>query len=494
MTAAPDILLIVSDQHAPRFAGCHGDRFGVTPNLDRLAARGVVFDNAYCPSPICLPSRMSLLTGKDPHRHRCWTNDDALPSDEPTYAHALGAAGYRPELIGRMHIIGPDQLHGFTARPIGDHNANWPGAPGVDHGVLAGTAGPDVVSLQRSGPGCGVYEMKDEAVAGIAAARLRELGAARQAGDRTPFALTVGFMLPHPPYVVNPEDYAAIPPEAAIPRLPPPASWHPALAAWREATGIDGATAADRARARRAYYGLVRKLDRLAGRVLGALEAAGLADDTLVIYTSDHGDHAGDRGLFWKHTFHDDSAKVPLIMAWPGHLPEGERRAAVCSLVDLAPTLIEAAGAPPLPGIDGASLLGVARDPAAPWLDETFSEYGVDPGQAYGGGHCTVRRMVRDGRWKLIWHDDGPAQLFDLAADPDELSDRAADPACAAIVARLTRRVLAGWDPGAIRAALIERHTRKEVWRRWAHRTSPADTHRWSVPAHERIWVDAAAD
>jgi len=117
----PNILYILSDQHARDVLGCYGDKIVRTPNIDRLAAKGVAFDQVYTPSPICVPARMSLLTGKFPFRQKCWTNSDALASDIPTTAHAMGAAGYYPTLIGRLHAIGPDQLHGHAHREIGDH-------------------------------------------------------------------------------------------------------------------------------------------------------------------------------------------------------------------------------------------------------------------------------------------------------------------------------------------------------------------------------------
>src|SRR6185312_433223 len=210
MAAQPDIVFIFSDQHAQRVSGCYGDRAGVTPRLDALAREGVVFDNAYCAAPICGPSRMALMTGREPHVNRCWLNDDVLNSGTPTFAHALGAAGYRTALVGRMHFIGVDQTHGFSERLVGDHSANWPGNPSFDHGELRGTAGPDLVSVTKSGAGINAYDWKDRDAAAAAAGWLKAAGERRAAGDATPFMLTVGFMLPHPPYVADPEDFAAV--------------------------------------------------------------------------------------------------------------------------------------------------------------------------------------------------------------------------------------------------------------------------------------------
>ena len=127
MTDQPNILFIMSDQHAPRVTGCYGDEIVRTPNLDKLAAKGTTFDNAYTPSPLCVPARMSFLTGKYPSSQNCWTNSDSLASDLPTTAHSLGAAGYKPKLVGRLHSIGPDQMHGYEERFVGDHSTNWIG-------------------------------------------------------------------------------------------------------------------------------------------------------------------------------------------------------------------------------------------------------------------------------------------------------------------------------------------------------------------------------
>ena len=142
MSERANLLYLHSDQHSPFVAGCYGDGLVHTPNLDRLAARGVVLDTCYCPSPLCVPSRMSALTGRHPFENEVWTNSHVLDSAIPTLAHSMGAGGYRPVLIGRMHALGPDQLHGYAERLVGDHGPNHLGGRGVDHGELTGTAGP----------------------------------------------------------------------------------------------------------------------------------------------------------------------------------------------------------------------------------------------------------------------------------------------------------------------------------------------------------------
>jgi choline-sulfatase len=486
----PNLLFLLSDQHARHVLGCYGDRLVRTPNLDRLAASGVVFDNAYCPSPICVPSRMSMLTGRHPSAQDCWTNDDFLASDRPTWLHALGAAGYRPHLSGRLHAMGPDQMHGYVTRDTGDHSANYAGIPRHDMGPLHQTNDPWRASLEVSGAGQSAYQVKDMEATDAACAELERLAASRRGGSSDPFCLSVGLMLPHPPYVAWPEDYALYAGKVPAPALPVPEAGreHPWLAWWRSDRGIAEVTPAEALRARAAYWGLVTRLDLLIGRILGTLDRLGLAENTLVVYTSDHGDQLGERGLWWKHTFYEESAAVPLILSWPGRLPRGERRPQVVNLVDVTATMLEALGAAPLPEAQGTSLLGVARDGSTPWFDETVSEYCTDAIPAWTGGMAVRQRMLRAGRWKLIYYHGYRPQLFDLAEDPRELHDLAEDPAHRAVREQLTRRLLADWDPDAIAERMRRRRAEKDVVADWARATRPADSHRWHiVPEQNRI-------
>lgn len=490
----PNLLFIFSDQHAQKVAGCYGDKLVRTPHLDRLAARGVVFDNAYCPSPICVPSRMSMLTARHPSAQECWTNDDFLASDRATWPHALGAAGYRPLLISRLHAMGPDQMHGYVERQVGDHSPNYGGVARHDMGVLNNTNDPWRASVEISGPGQSSYQLKDMETAEAACTELARIAAERRDGSDEPFCLTIGFMLPHPPYVAWREDYALYAGKIGIPDLPAPASGdeHPWLAWWRSDRGIATTRREDALRARAAYWGLVTRLDILIGQVLDALQRHGLADDTLVVYSSDHGDQLGERGLWWKHTFYDESAKVPLILSWPARLPAGERRQQIVNLIDVSATMLDALGAAPLPNAQGRSFLAVARDASAPWIDEIFSEYCTDAVPPWTGGMAVQQRMIRAGRWKLIYYNAYRPQLFDLAADPHELQDLAEDPTHRAVRAQLTQRLLAEWDPDAIAARMRARRKDKDVIAGWARGVKPVDQHRWQVTA-EQNWIDDRA-
>lgn len=185
MPDQPNLLYIHTDQHSPCVTGCYGDPLVETPNLDQLAADGALFDNVYCASPICVPSRMSMLSGRHPYQNEVWTNEHILDSGIPTLAHAMGAAGYQPVLAGRMHSLGPDQLHGYAERLIGDHSPNYVGSVGPDRGVLNGTAGPHRISLQRGGPGQSAYQVHDEYVTLAAVDYLNRMGRNAYPANRT---------------------------------------------------------------------------------------------------------------------------------------------------------------------------------------------------------------------------------------------------------------------------------------------------------------------
>jgi len=490
----PNLLYIMSDQHAQHVAGCYGDAVVETPALDRLAARGVVMQNAYCPSPICVPSRMSMLTACHPHRQDVWTNDDMLASDRPTWLHALGAAGYRPKLIGRLHAMGPDQLHGYAERSVGDHSPNWPGIARHDMGVLAQANNPNPGSLVLSGAGQSAYELKDRDVLDATLAELDRLASIDPTG-REPFCLTVGLMLPHAPYVAAAERVAHYLERLGPPRLAPDRTdgLHPWIAWWRENRGLNQADAADGARARAAYWALVTEMDAMIGRILDRLEETGLNENTLIVYSSDHGDHVGERGLWWKHTFYDEAVKVPAILSWPGTLPEGRRSDRVVSLMDLAQTMIEALGGTPLPQADGRSFLNQLHDPDAPWTDEVMAEYCTDHIPAWTGGEAVRQRMIRQGPWKLTYYRGYRPQLFNLADDPDEVHDLAPDPAHAGVVDAMVERVLDGWDPDEIDRRLRLRRERKDLLGAWARSVRPDEQYIWQLRA-EMNRLDSPAD
>ena len=486
LNSRPNLLYIHSDQHDPYVTGCYGDKIVETPNLDSLAANGVVFENCYCPSPICVPSRMSMLSGRYPHENEIWTNSQILNSGIPTFAHAMGAGGYHPVLIGRMHSNGPDQLRGYAERLVGDHGSNHLGAGGANHGMLSGTAGPGRISLRKSGIGQSAYQVHDEDVTAATVAYLDRLGVKKRAEQPAePFCLTVGYMLPHQPFVARSADYDRYDGRVSLPSISEPFSdaLHPHIKYWREHCGITNVTEAEIRRARTAYWALVDRMDYMIGQILTALRENDLTDNTLIIYMSDHGEQAGEHGLWWKQTFYEHSAKVPAILSWPGHLPEGKRFDNVISSLDLNTTMIDALQSPALPHSRGRSLLPLMHNENTSWDNVAFSEFCQD--SAGGGGpfppEGVYQRMIRQDEWKFNYYHKQPCQLFNLREDPDELNDRSNDPACQNMIKDFTARVLDGWNPDTIASQMTARNKDTRILTAWARQTNPADTVRWDL-------------
>lgn len=483
----PNLLYIQSDQHSAAVLGCHGDHVVETPNLDRLAANGVSMTSAYCASPICVPSRSSFLTGRYPHENRVWTNSHVLDSGIPTLAHAMGAAGYRPVQIGRMHFVGPDQYHGYADRYVGDHSPNYLGGSPVDHGMLEGTAGPNRVSLRLSGFGQSAYEVHDEYVAASAVDFLNRYGIGVRSGQEIePFNLSVGLMLPHQPFVARKGDYDRFLGRVPAPRnaAPPLDQTHPYLRWWRKHSGLVDVSEEEIVRTRTAYWALVSRLDQLIGQILTALEDNGLLENTLIVYSTDHGEQVGERGLWWKQTFYEDAARVPVILSWPGHISKGEKCQRVVSHLDLNATILDALGAPALPQSRGRSFLPILEgDESAAWDDIAFSEYCTEPGDpAHSEGEWTTQqRMVRREEWKLIYYHEMQPQLFNLKEDPEEQIDRAEDPGCRSVREDLTKEVLEGWDPARVKSEIEHLSGDVEILKRWAQNVSPREDIRWDL-------------
>jgi choline-sulfatase len=249
------------------------------------------------------------------------------------------------------------------------------------------------------------------------------------------------------------------PEHADLPLIPPGhlEGQHPAHERGRLAYDLYGYSEDQIRRCRAAYYGLVTHLDERIGRLLAALDAAALGEETVVVYTSDHGELLGEHGLWWKNDFYEQSARVPLIVAWPGEGASGARFGGAVSLLDLTRTLVDLAGAPQPGDLDGQSLVPVLRDPAgAPWADEAYCEY-------YGHSTNRAQRMLRSGRWKLCYYHGEPVELYDLQTDPGEFENLAGRAAYRSIEAALTRRVLSGWDPVAVEAAVRRSHRHRQI-------------------------------
>jgi choline-sulfatase len=382
---------------------------------------------------------MSFMTGRHVHDIGAWDNATPLRSDIPTWAHMLRAAGYEVVLSGKQHFVGADQHHGFEAQLARDLHAEsahpiflW------DDGIRE--AAQPWPSLAQAGPGTTTEIEVDDQVEAAALAFLRD--PARK--DR-PWALNVSFIAPHFPFVVPQRYWDMYPPEDVdLPSIPPGhlERQHPVYQRMRTMYGMIDFEEDLVRRGRAGYYGLITYLDDKIGELLAALEEQGLDGDTLVVYVSDHGEMAGEHGMWRKSNFYEHSSRIPLILRWPGHLPQGRRVPEVVSLVDLVATLVDAAGAP-VPGpLAGESLLALARGDLeeGAWKDEAFAAY-------LAHGVAGPMAMLRRGRYKLNVSLGDPPELYDVEADPEELHDLAPDPAHQEVLDDLLARMRRRWDP-----------------------------------------------
>ncbi len=448
---APNIVVIMADQLAPQFTGAYGHPLVKTPHMDALAQEGMRFDAAYCNAPLCAPSRFSFMSGQLITRIAGYDNAAEFKASIPTFAHYLRAMGYRTCLSGKMHFVGPDQLHGFEERLTTDIYPS-------DHAWTPDWELPDeridkwyhnMDSVREAGVAATTFQIEyDEEVAFFARRRLFEYAM----GKTAPFAMVVSFIHPHDPYVARPEwwdlyDHAAIDMPATQATDDPHTR--------RLMRGIEadvGAVTEDEVRnARHAYYANTSYFDSKLGTVVQALKEAGQFDNTIVIVTADHGDMLGERGLWYKMSLFEHSARVPLIVSGPG-VTNGSSDAPV-SLVDLLPTFIDMAA-------DGGAIrpeIGMPIDGQSLWL---LAQGGDQPDRAVFAEYCAECAshplfMIRRGRFKYIHCDADPPQLFDLASDPMERSNLAASPDRAKIASDFAAEVAARWDSDAIRADVI---------------------------------------
>ena len=457
MAKRPNLLLIMADQLAPQVLPAYGHPRVQTPHLDRLAEEGVVFENAYCNFPLCAPARFSMLSGRLPSRIGAFDNAVEFPASIPTFHHYLRLAGYRTCLSGKMHFVGPDQLHGYEERVTTDvYPADYLWSPDWRLGDETWLEWyHDMSRVLEAGPHRrSVNVAYDDEVEFEAVRWLHEYA---DSEDRRPFALTVSFISPHDPYLAPPRwweryrDVEIDPPQ--VPDIPfekrDPHSRRHWFLTGRHRTEVGES---DVLHMRRAYYALTSYIDAKVGRLMEALDAIGAASDTLIVFTSDHGDSLGERGLFFKMSFFEWSVRVPLIVHAPFAFAP-RRVGANVSHLDLFPTLLEAAGdgdPPELAApIDGRSLISLAAGDAAGWPDLVCAEYTAE-------GVRAPLLMVRKGRHKLIASPGDPPLLFDLGDDPDELDDLAEHPAGAGVRAELEAVVSETWDVAALDQAVRE--------------------------------------
>lgn len=488
----PNIVVIQADQMAAQALGAYGDTAAKTPNIDKLAENGAVFDRAYCNTPLCAPSRASMMTGKLPSEIDCYDNGDDFAASAPTFAHRLRAVGYHTTLIGRMHFIGPDQQHGFEERLTTDvYPASLDMVPDWNRPLgqrLQWYHDADAV-FNAGVSKATVQQDFDDEVGFRAIRHLNDRVRANQAANQDiPFLMVASFIHPHDPYEPPREHWERFADgQVPDPRNPevPPIDQDPHTHRLRAMSGFDkqDPTIEQVRRARRAYYAAVSYIDDHIGRIIGRLEELGLADNTVVIVTSDHGDMLGEKGLWFKMSPYEQSSRVPLIMHGAEHLvPRGRFANPVC-LLDLLPTLVELSGAPKAK-TTGLSLLESARRErsaeAGPEERDIMIEYLAE------GTYRPQLTLVR-GPFKYIVCPGDPDQLFDLDQDPEELQNRAEDPQYAQTIATLREALETRYELAALESGVLASQANRQLV---ADALQRGRTHSWDFePAPEQRYV-----
>ncbi|MFT0545531.1 sulfatase-like hydrolase/transferase [Allopusillimonas ginsengisoli] len=436
-----NLLIIMSDEHSPKALGCYGHEFVETPHLDSLAARGTRFTSAYCTSPVCIPARASFATGKYIHQIGYWDNADAYDGTIPSWHHKLRDRDHQVVSIGKLHFREYGADHGFSEEIIPMHIVDG-------KGDLMGLVRSDLPVRQGAykmanlaGPGESDYTFYDREIVSRAQIWLRE-----QAPLHTdkPWVLFVSFVSPHFPLTAPPEHfYRYYNRDLPMPKLYEKSLRpdHPFQNDYRSSFNYDDYFDAEkRKKALAGYYGLCSFLDENVGKLLTTMDDLNLTDNTRVVYTSDHGDNLGSRGMWGKSTMFEEAAGVPLIITGQG-IPQGKVITTPVSHVDVMPFVYDAVGEKDeslKDGLPGVSLFEIAEGEVPE--RNVISEY-------HGMGSVTGAFMIRNGQYKYIYYVHYPEQLFDLQADPEEVDDLAGKPEYAAVVAECKKKLYAICDP-----------------------------------------------
>ena len=452
---APNLLFIFSDQHNRNALGSLGHPEVRTPHLDRLAAEGTLFPVAYTPCPICVPARAALATGQYVHRLGAWDNAFPYQGARESWHHRLRAHGVTVESIGKLHFRSAGDDNGFSREIDPLHVVEG-------EGDLLGSIRDNPPyrdkrpGILNAGPGESTYLDYDRRNTRNAVRWLRE-----HQDDTTPWVLFLSYVCPHPPYIAPQADFDLYPPASLT--LPPQALGdmrpnHPALVHFRHFfTMEDGITEGAMRRMMAAYYGACTFLDRQIGQVLSALEALNLMDATRIIYSSDHGESHGARGLFGKFTMFDEACAVPFLMRGPD-IPVGSTNNTPISLLDCFPTILDAMQVAPAPqdtDLPGTSLFDLL--PRGDTQRTVFSEY-------HAVGSDRAHFMLRNRRYKYMHFVGQEPLLFDLEEDPRETRDLAHLPLYHPLRFQFEQTLRALLDPEAVnQRALADQARRVEA-------------------------------
>lgn len=487
-----NFLVVVADQLTalalPAFLGGRDPSPAKVPALRSLAERGVVFKNAYTVSPLCGPSRGAFMTGLMPSQSGIMDNGSEWHSDIPTFGHRLRDAGYQTILAGKMHFVGADQLHGFEERLTTDiYPSDFTWVPDWQNKEDRPDWYHSMDSVLNAGPVLRSNQIDfDEEVAFASRRKLFDL--ARQRDDKRPFCMVVSFTHPHDPFNITPEWwdlYAES--DIPLPRVPDAVENHPSADRIRAACGIDAQrpSESDVLRARRAYYGALSYVDHQLGQLVEVLRQTGLDKTTAIIFTSDHGEMLGEHGQWYKMSFREGAARIPLLMAFPGGASQQVAQA-VC-LADVGETLCGLAGAPSAPQVTGRDLTPLLKGETV-WTDEVYGEY-------LGEATFAPTVMIRRGKWKFLYTPDDPDQLYNLEDDPDEKRNLASLPLYQADVKVFQTEVLQKWNFELLRQKVVLSQQRRALVKRalatgrctaWDYQP-PANAHRAYIRHHKPL-------
>jgi len=459
MTTKPNILFLMADQLPASALPSGGNTIVHSPHLDALSEKGVTFENCYCSSPLCAPSRFSLMAGRLPSGIGAWDNACELSAEIPTVAHYLRNEDYRTTLVGKMHFCGPDQLHGFEERLTTDiYPADFGWTPDWRNPAARPDWYHNMLSVLQAGPCIRSNQLDfDDEVTHHARRHIYDLA---RSPDERPFFLTVSWTHPHDPYAALPRLMARYR-EEDIP-LPRTSSGSvpldPHSGRLRIVSDMERHLITDdhARRARHAYYANISYVDEQIGLVLDALRETGQAENTVIVFTADHGDMLGERGLWYKMNWFEDACRVPLIISIPG-ATSSRRVSAPVSGVDLLPTFV------------GLARNGKDYSPAAPLYGRSLLPElsGIETsgrtvaGEYCGEGAMSPLLMLRQGGLKFVTAPGDPDQLYDLDRDPNEVRNLASDPAYAPALQDLQSKAAAHWNPDAIRARVLDSQDRR---------------------------------
>lgn len=417
----PNILFLLSDEHSFRCMGHVPEEYGgepvSTPTFDDLAARGTVFTDAYCQMPLCTPSRLCILSGREARRCGAWTNTSVLRPELATMPATLRDEGYETCLVGKMHLGGTQQFIGFQHRPYGDltgnagHQSELTDEPNGNAPMRSRTRVVGVTTIPES-------LLQDQVVAHESVAFLREH---QQSKPDTPWFLCASFSRPHFPLTAPRRHVDRYWPDGVTePKVPASgdAYGHPMSVGMRQGFQVDAIPHDEMMKARAAYFAGVSYLDEVIGDLLLRLDADGLLDNTIIVYTSDHGEMAGEHGVWWKNGWYEACTRIPLIVSLPTQRTGGmsaRRCETPVGLIDMFPTLCTLADAGIPDGLDGTDLsqviLGEEDAPERPIFCDTLIP-------RWGEG--TEFRMIRWQHYKYVRFRNAPPLFFDLKSDPGE--------------------------------------------------------------------------